>query len=72
MKLFFTCPVEQEDFATEDYSLNEGHRVVEDEHGGKTLMGFVSLNSGCPLCGQKHLFEVKDVMCPLSRGENEG
>ena len=72
MKLFFTCPVEQGVFATEDYSLQEGHRITEDEHGGKTLMGFVSLNSACPLCGQKHLFEVKNVMCSMSRGKNEG
>lgn len=71
MKLYFTCPNENAEFACDDYSLQKGHRIVEDEHGDKKLMGTVSLNSGCPLCGQKHRYEVKDVMCPVSRGENE-
>lgn len=71
MKLYFRCPNEKTEFASEDYSLEEGHRVVEDEGGDKKLMGVVSLNSACPLCGRKHRYEVKDVMCPLSRGKNE-
>lgn len=71
MKLFFTCPVVQEDFETEDFFLQEGHRIAEDEHGGKILMGFVSLHTACPLCGQKHRFDVKDLRCPLNRGTNE-
>ena len=71
MKLYFTCPIVKEDFASDDYSLQKGHRIVEDEHGGKKLMGFVSLNSGCSLCGQNHRYEVKDVMCPISRRKNE-
>ena len=72
MKLYFTCPVVQKEFATEKYSLRGGHRIAEDGHGGKTLTGFVSLDCPCPLCGGKHLFEVNDVMCPLSRGHDEG
>lgn len=70
MKLYFTCPVLEKVFGSEDYSLVEGHLIVED--GEKRLKGDVLLNSPCPLCGQKHRFEVKDVICPLSRGENEG
>lgn len=71
MKLYFTCPIVKEDFASDDYSLQEGHRIAEDEHGGKKLLGIVSLYSACPLCGQKHQYEVKNVMCPISRGKNE-
>jgi hypothetical protein len=71
MKLYFTCPKAKADFASDDYSLQAGHRIVEDEHGDKKLMGIVSLNSGCPLCGQKHRYEVKDVMCPISGEKNE-
>ncbi len=71
MKFYFTCPSVKEDFASDDYSLQAGHQVAEDEHGGKQLIGFVSLNSACPLCGQKHRYEVKDVMCPLRTGKNK-
>jgi len=71
MKLYFICPQTKACFASDDYSLQEGHQIVEDEHGGKQVMGFVSLNSVCPLCGQEHRYEVKDVMCPTSREENE-
>lgn len=71
MKLYFTCPKEKADFASDDYSLEPGYQIVEDEHGEKQVLGFVSLNSECPLCGQKHRYEVKDVMCPISKEKNE-
>ena len=71
MKLYFTCPKAKKTFSSDDYSLHQGHRIVEDEEGAKELQGTVSLNAGCPLCGQKHQYSVKDVICPLSRGKNE-
>ncbi len=73
MKLYFTCPIKKETFASNDYSLHPGHSIVLDDQGGKELQGTVSLNAACPLCGQKHQYAVKDVLCPLSResrGEN--
>jgi hypothetical protein len=73
MKLYFTCPIKKETFASDDYSLHPGHSIVKDDQGGKELQGTVSLNAACPLCGQKHQYAVKDVLCPLSResrGEN--
>lgn len=71
MKLYFTCPKAKTTFTSDDYSLQKGHRIVEDEHGVRKLEGIVSLNSGCPLCGQKHLYGVNDVICPLSGEKNE-
>jgi hypothetical protein len=71
MKLYFTCPKENVTFSSDDYSLHKGHRIVEDGEGVKELQGTVSLNSGCPLCGQQHQYEVKDVLCSLSGGKNE-
>jgi hypothetical protein len=71
MKLFFKCPVNNGIFSSNQYSLNTGHHIVEDEAGMKELQGTVILQSACPFCGQKHEFQVKDVICPLSRGENE-
>lgn len=70
MKLYFTCPVKKATFASEDYSLQKGHRIVADGTGVKQLQGIVCLNSGCPLCGQKHQYDVKDVLCPLTGGKN--
>ncbi len=70
MKLYFKCPKENATFASDDYTLQKGHRIVEDEHGVRTLEGMVSLNSGCPLCGGIHLYEAKEVLCPLSEGKN--
>jgi len=71
MNLFFTCPLKKETFSSENYSLQQGHRIVEDEDGGKVLQGTVSLTSPCPLCGEKHYFEAKDVLCPLTRRKDE-
>jgi len=70
MKLYFTCPIKKITFATDDYALRPGHRIVEDGTGAKELQGTVTLNSGCPLCGQKHQYDVQDVLCPLTGGEN--
>ncbi|MGB3225219.1 MAG: hypothetical protein WBB23_20685, partial [Desulforhopalus sp.] len=71
MKLYFICPLHNKTFASDDYSLHQGHQVVENIEGMKELQGTVSLNSECPLCGEKHLYQVKDVLCPSSRGNNE-
>jgi hypothetical protein len=35
MKFYFTCPIVKEEIASDDYSLQEGHRIAEDEHGEK-------------------------------------
>jgi len=69
MKLYFTCPIVKQDFASDDYTLQQGHHIAEDELGGKKLVGFVSVNSACPLCGQQHRYAVNDLKCPLSRGK---
>ena len=66
MKLYFTCPVTGEVFAFEDYSLEQGHRIVEAEADRRELKGQVVLTQPCPLCGTKHRCEVKDVICPLT------
>lgn len=70
MKLYFTCPVEKTTFTSDDYSLLKGHHIIESETGEKELQGTVILNSACPLCGRKHQYEVKDVICPLAGGGN--
>lgn len=71
MKLHFTCPETGESFATEKYSLKKGYRVLTDEHGEKILQGTLTLDSGCPFCGVKHEYKVKDVRCPLSEEIDE-
>ncbi len=71
MKLYFTCPNENAVFDSVDYSLQKGHRVVVGGAGRKELQGTVSLNSGCPLCGDKHEYDVGEVMCSLNGGEND-
>ena len=70
MKLYFTCPTEKTTFASDDYSLQKGHHITKAAPGEKVLKGIVSLNSACPLCGRKHHYEVKDVICPLTGREN--
>lgn len=71
MELFFTCPVTGEVFAFEHYSLEQGHRIVEAEALGRELQGQVVLTRPCPICGAKHRYEVKDVICPLTGDRNE-
>ena len=71
MELYFTCPVTGRVFAFEDYSLEQGHRIVEAEAEGRELKGQVVLTQPCPICGAKHRYEVKDVICPLTGGTNE-
>lgn len=69
MKLYFICPVKNELFGSEDYSLDAHHRIQATETGGRELQGIVTLSYGCPLCGQLHQYKVKDVMCSLDRGK---
>lgn len=69
MKLYFKCPVKDEIFGSNDYFLHKDHRIVEVGEGDRQLAGMVSLNSGCPVCGQRHSYKVKDVMCSLAKGE---
>jgi hypothetical protein len=71
MHLYFTCPVKNEHFSTTDYKLEKGHTVMTNPEGGRELRGSVSLTSPCPLCGGKHRYEVKDVMCTIRGGDNE-
>ncbi|MFT5726501.1 MAG: phage/plasmid primase-like uncharacterized protein [Desulforhopalus sp.] len=71
MKLYFTCPVTGEVFAFENYSLEQGHRIVAAEAHRRELKGQVVLTQPCPLCGTKHRYEVKDVICPLAGDINE-
>ena len=71
MKLFFTCPVSDKVFGSDDYSLLKDYNIVENGESQKELKGIVVLNGDCPVCGQKHQYEVKDVICPLSGGGNE-
>jgi len=69
MKLFFNCPVTRETFQSADYTLLEGYQVVEGDGGSRELTGKVRLNSACPACGQHHIFQVGEVMCPLCVGK---
>lgn len=71
MELYFACPVSGEVFASENYVLGKDYEIVENGEEGKELVGMVVLQGPCPLCGGKHHFEVKDVICPLT-GEVNG
>lgn len=71
MKLYFTCPTVNASFASDNYALLQGYCVVDKGTGDKELQGKVNLNAACPLCGQKHQYNVKDVLCPLTGEKNE-
>ena len=71
MKLYFTCPEKNGVFSSDNYSLGQDYRIIQMEKGGRSLEGMVALNSPCPLCGQEHIFSVKDVICPLDKEKNE-
>lgn len=71
MKLFFACPKTQESFATEKYTLQQDHRIRAGKDGEKELQGTVILDSGCPFCGQRHAYAVKDIGCPLETSKHE-
>lgn len=67
MKLYFTCPVKNELFDSQHYSLVDGYSVVEGDE--RKLTGMVQLEEPCPCCGQMHLFNVDEVMCSYGRKE---
>lgn len=71
MKLYFTCPVRDKVFGCDDYSLKKDYTIVDNGESQRELKGIVILNGVCPMCGQKHQYQVKDVICPLSGGEND-
>jgi len=70
MKLYFTCPKTQTTFSTDNYILDQGYRVVETKEGERSLEGTVHLGSDCPFCGERHQYDVKDIICPFSGGEH--
>ncbi len=70
MKLYFKCEEKGQVFGSDDYTLHKGYTVIDNADGGRELQGIVTLNSACPLCGKKHRYEAKDVICPLSGVEN--
>lgn len=69
MDLYFKCPEKDQIFQSCEYSLAKGYRIVLGEGGEKILHGRVILNSSCPMCGQRHTFDVKDVMCPVKKDD---
>lgn len=66
MNLFFRCPKKNEIFDSSEYFLELGHVITRDENGERELKGKVVLTS-CPMCGEKHTFDVKNVMCSLDK-----
>jgi hypothetical protein len=71
MELYFTCPVTKEVFGSEDYSLEQGHTITESADGARELQGMILLHQPCPFCGKMHRYRAQEVLCPLSRGNNE-
>lgn len=69
MKLTFSCPKTRKRFSSVHYALLPGHSIVATSGGCRTLEGMVELTVGCPECGQKHLFPVGQIMCPLQGDE---
>lgn len=66
MNLFFRCPKKNEIFDSSEYFLEPGHVITRDENGERELKGKVVLPS-CPLCGEKHTYDVENVMCSLDK-----
>lgn len=63
MELHFTCPEKQSVFRSSDYYLHDGYEIVLSDTGEKKLVGRVSLQSECPLCGQYHTYRADEVIC---------
>jgi hypothetical protein len=66
MKLHFRCPEKNKVFDSSEYFLEPGHIIAHDENGERELKGKVVLPS-CPLCGERHAYDVKDVMCSVDK-----
>jgi hypothetical protein len=69
MKLYFTCPETKEVFGSDHYALLENHSIVHTGERERSLQGMVTLTTGCPICGQKHLYKVEDIVCSLKSGD---
>lgn len=71
MKLYFTCPATGDVFGSTTYALEKGYSVVASDKEKRELQGVVVLTKPCPFCGEKHRFDVSDVMCPFTGDTNE-
>lgn len=69
MNLYFRCPEKNEVFDSSEYFLEPGHIIDHDENGERELKGKVVLPS-CPLCSEKHTYDVKDVMCSVDKRDD--
>ncbi|CAG35699.1 hypothetical protein [Desulfotalea psychrophila] len=71
MKLYFNCPKTGVCFSSSHYSLMKGYTIITTADGERQLQGEVVLKSPCPSCGEKHSYQIKDIMCPATRSRDE-
>lgn len=67
VELYFTCPVTELEYETDQYSLQKGYRIQTNETGEKCLAGNVAVHIPCPHCGAFHTHKVQQLGCPLEK-----
>ena len=65
MQFIFACPVRNETFHTDAFSIVENQGVRLDQDGNKYLDAKVRLDIACPFCGAHHIYKADELLCPF-------
>ena len=65
MKFIFVCPEHNKIFESDHFRIIDDRGILTDASGNKTWDAKVELLSSCPFCGDKHIFDVNELVCPF-------
>ena len=65
MDFVFVCPNRDTVFKSDNFRIIENNGVKTDDDGNKTLDAKVVLNEPCPFCGQHHVYQAQELLCPF-------
>ena len=66
MKFIFVCPGNQQIFESSDFCIIDYKGPRDDDQGRKELDAKVKLLKPCPLCGEKHVYQASELVCPFN------
>ena len=65
MNFIFICPNPNKVFESADFSVIENRGVISDGAGNKTLDSKVEMREPHPICGEKDVYHVNELLCPF-------
>jgi hypothetical protein len=52
--------------STPHFEITANRGVITDAAGNRVLDAAVALTKACPHCGRRHVYQAREVACPLT------